>query len=47
MTNEFDCVAKAIVFHTILWYGIVFVDPNHMRYLIEVHVSGFTSLVRT
>ena len=37
MTNEFDCAAKVVVFYTILWYGVVFGDLNHMRYLIEVH----------
>ena len=37
ITNKFDCATKAVVFHTILWYGIVFGDLNHMRYLIEVY----------
>ena len=41
MTNEFDCAAKTIVFHTILWYSIVFGDPNHIRHLIQVRAYWY------
>ena len=36
MTNEFDCAAKAVVFHTILWYGIVFGDCSSRTDVVQI-----------
>ena len=41
MANEFDCAAKTFVFHRFLWYSIVFGDPNHIRYLIQVRAYWY------